>query len=240
MPKASFSTIRSQEHDCSYLADRKATTTFVHPQQTLTPSIYSSLLRKGFRRSGTHLYLPSCKSCEQCVSVRVASGDFTPNRAQRRTIAKNKDISVSIGTPMFDSEHIYLLRTYLHNRHSCSNEGSDTLDSYKEFLIANWCDTISLDFRLQTKLVGVAIIDVLADGLSAIYNFYSPTYKERSLGRFAILKTIELAQKEELDWVYLGYWIQNSKKMQYKSEYRPQEYFVKGQWTWSQPIFKKQ
>ena len=237
--KIAVSTIRSQEHNCSYLSDEKATTTYVHPNLVLNSRIYSSLLQKGFRRSGTHLYSPSCERCDQCISVRIAASQFSPNRAQRRALSANQDISVSILSPTFDDEHLLLYQSYLSNRHPSAIEEFHTANSYREFLTANWCDTVSLEFRLRSELVGVTIIDTLANELSAVYTFYSPTYKRRSLGRFAILKTIQFAQENGIEWVYLGYWIRKSKKMRYKSEYRPQEYFVRGQWVESPFSFQK-
>jgi len=221
----------SPPHACGYLADRDAITMFADPRIRLDAATYTALSAHGFRRSGTHVYRPNCGSCQACIAVRVAVDDFKPHRQHRRTLSLNADIEIVPSPARFDVEHFLLYEAYLGARHADSQMEATNPGAYMSFLTAAWCDTLFYEFRLDEELLAVAVVDQLGDGLSSVYTFFSPKYPARSLGRFAVLTQIELARKSGLPWLYLGYWIGECRKMSYKQEYAPLEYFRNGAWS---------
>ena len=191
---------------------------------------YSELLHYGFRRSGSMVYAPRCEDCRQCVSVRVPVVDFKPRRSQRRVLQANSDIEMREHPAQFNSEHYELYRSYTTARHEDGDMADASAEDYLGFLSAEWCDTLFLEFRLGRRLVAVAVTDLPADGLSAVYTFFDPELSARSLGTFAILRQIRHAQELELPYLYLGYWIRDSRKMAYKINFRPIELWRDGHW----------
>jgi arginine-tRNA-protein transferase len=221
---------QTPEHECNYLPDREASTVFVDPSAQLNTNIYAQLALIGFRRSGRYLYRPRCKSCNACVPIRISANDFKPNRAQRRVFNKNRDLTVTLCDNEFQQEHYDLYERYLQTRHVDGGMDDTTPDKYSGFLTCDWMDTRFVEFRLQNKLVGVAVTDFMRDGLSALYTFFDPDFNKRSLGTFAILWQIDAARQFNKHWVYLGYWIEESSKMAYKTRFRPYELFLNGHW----------
>lgn len=217
-------------HQCSYLSDQEAITLFADPRFPKSNALYAALSQRGFRRSGEHLYQPHCPQCSACVPIRVPVADFRPRRQQRRTWKQNQDLGVSIKPADFESEHFELYRRYIATRHAGGGMDNPTPDNYMNFLTASWSDTMFLEFRLEGTLLAVAVSDRLPDALSAVYTFFDPDSAGRSLGRYAILYQIALAQETERHWLYLGYWIDACRKMRYKTEYQPLEYFRNGEW----------
>lgn len=217
-------------HPCNYLSDREAVTVFADPRARMSNELYSHLIQFGYRRSGSHIYTQHCPRCNSCLSLRIPVADFSPNRSQRRNWRRNQDLEVREVTADFDEEHYALYRRYIHNRHA--GGGMDDMDEqqYQEFLIAPWCETHFVEFRLQGELLCVSVIDQISDGLSAVYTFFEPGMERRGLGTFAILWQIEAARKRQLPHLYLGYWIGESDKMAYKAKFRPYEIFIQGQW----------
>jgi leucyl-tRNA---protein transferase len=221
----------SPPHECGYLPGRMAVTMFADPRIRLSNETYSRLSAHGFRRSGTHVYRPHCGECTACIAVRVRVAEFSPQRRHRRTLAQNSDLVIHERRARFDPEHYALYVEYLHARHPDSQMDATNPSAYMSFLTAAWCDTSFYEFRLRDELLAVAVVDRLGDGLSSVYTFFSPRYPERSLGRYAVLKQIEWARSAGLPWVYLGYWIEECRKMRYKNEFGPLEYFRGGAWT---------
>ena len=232
-PANSLAFFSSEPHFCSYLTDQLSTSLFADPADTMTNQIYDRLINFGFRRSGSFVYTPNCPFCSACQSVRVPVDTFSPNRSQRRARQKNADLKVIQKPAAFEQEHFELYCRYLHKRHSGSTMENPSPEDYMNFLNSEWSDTYFYEFRdtgKSDKLVAVAVADNLSNGLSAVYTFYEPDEEKRSLGKFAILRLIEVAKKQNLDWFYLGYWIDGCRKMQYKSEYQPAEIFYNGHW----------
>lgn len=217
-------------HPCGYLPNRYSVNIFADPNKQLTTQTYSWLIDYGFRRNGSHLYRPNCPDCSACVPTRVSAKDFKANRSQQRTLKQNRDLTIRILQRDFKQEHFDLYQKYLQNRHSDSPMSSSTQQDYEEFILGSWSDTQFLEFRLENKLICVAVMDVLPQGLSAAYTYYDATYKNRSLGTLAILKLIEEAQTRELAFVYLGYWIEECQKMSYKANFKPTEGYVDKKW----------
>jgi arginyl-tRNA--protein-N-Asp/Glu arginylyltransferase len=218
------------EHECSYLPNRTAVTLFADPAVHLDTLTYSRLARFGFRRSGRHIYRPACPACDACISVRVPVDAFHPRRSQRRTWQRNGDLSVRRLPAAFRDEHFDLYRNYVRSRHPGGGMDAPDPGQYMEFLTCDWSDTEFVEFRLQGRLLAVAVVDHLDTGLSAVYTFFDPEYRVRSLGTQAILWEINEARRLNLPWVYLGYWIPECRKMAYKTEFSPLEQFREGRW----------
>jgi arginine-tRNA-protein transferase len=217
-------------HTCSYLPDRLSSTLFVDPQAAMDMQSYSELLHYGFRRSGRIVYTPRCETCQQCVSVRVPVVEFRPRRNQRRILKANRDLVLVERPPRFNEEEFALYQRYTRARHEDGEMADATPESYLSFLSADWCDTLFLTYRLGQRLAAVAVTDHTDDGLSAVYTFFDPELSSRSLGTAAILFQIERARSLGLPYLYLGYWIRDSRKMAYKTDYRPIELWRNGRW----------
>lgn len=223
-------------HPCSYLADRDAVTVFADPRFPKTTALYSVLSRYGFRRSGDHIYRPQCPSCSACIPIRLPVADFVPRRRQRRIMKANADLEVRELPAAFRPEHFALYREYLATRHAGGGMDNPTPQQYMDFLIGSWCDTVFYEFRAAGRLVAVAVVDRLDDGLSAVYTFFDPAEAGRSPGTYAVLWELEECRREGYRWLYLGYWIPGCGKMSYKEEFQPAEYFVDGEWSRRKPV----
>ncbi len=222
-------------HTCSYLPPRTATTLFADPALPLDRRLYSLLSEQGFRRSGAHLYRPCCPGCRACVPVRIPVQEFRPRRNQRRTWNANRDLSILPRRARFHTEYFDLYRRYLGVRHPNGGMDDPSPEGFMDFLTSPWADTLFYEFRIGLRLAAIAVVDRLDQALSAVYTFYDPAYRGRSLGRYAILYEIEEAKARDFSWLYLGYWIAGCRKMRYKNEYQPLEYFVGGRWERAAP-----
>ncbi|HAO25114.1 MAG: arginyltransferase [Methylophaga sp.] len=220
---------QDRPHACSYLEDRLARNIYPDPLRPLTNTLYSQLIQHGFRRSGEHVYRPFCPACDACVPVRIDVNNFRPNRSQRRCLRNNNDIDIVIKPANFNAEHYELYQRYLAHRHPGGGMDNPSKETYLQFLTSSWSDTAFIEFRAREKLLAVAITDFVTDAASAFYTFFDPELSARSLGTFAILKQVELAQQQNLSWLYLGYWIGDSPKMRYKSRFSALQQF-NGQW----------
>ncbi|EGV33615.1 arginyl-tRNA--protein transferase [Thiorhodococcus drewsii AZ1] len=223
----------SADHPCSYLDDRLARTLFVDPTIRVDSATYQALIDQGFRRSGTHVYRPACNGCNECVPVRVPVERFVPNRSQRRNWKSNApEILLRERPAEFDAEHFALYRRYLERRHPDGGMAEDaTEESYRRFLVDPWGgQTRFVELRLDARLVGVAVTDVLKRGLSAVYTFFDPELSARAPGTFAVLAQIELTRRVGLPYLYLGYCISDSRKMAYKTHFRPVEAWNGQEW----------
>ena len=220
----------SAPHACSYLPDRQSSTLFADPDQTMDMGTYSELLQHGFRRSGRMVYAPRCEACRQCVSVRVRATEFSPRRSQRRVLQANADIEMRVAPARFEQQHYELYQRYTAERHEDGEMATASAEDYLAFLRADWSDTRFFEFLLDGRLVAVAATDLPADGLSAVYTFFDPDLSSRSLGTYAILRQIAHAQSLGLPYLYLGYWIRDSRKMAYKIKFRPIELCLGGRW----------
>ncbi|MFP4611102.1 MAG: arginyltransferase [Thiohalophilus sp.] len=221
----------SPEHPCSYLEDRTATSIFVDPSLLLMPQHYSVLATIGFRRSGNYIYRPHCRNCRACVPVRIPVEQFQPTRSQRRTRKANEDLHRIIRPVEFIDEHYALYRRYMQHRHPGGGMDEDDPDTYMRVLDSYWANTELLELRHQQQLLAVAVTDRLEDGLSAVYTFFDPDAAQRGPGTQAILQQIELARERQLPYLYLGYWIGESDKMNYKRRFQPLEGYDGRQWV---------
>ena len=221
---------QTDSHPCSYLDDQEARTLFVDPKLTVNPSLFKHLSELGFRRSGKFIYRPNCEACSACISIRLLTQQFQPNRSQRRILKKNADLKVIASTPHF-SEPVYTLyERYIEARHQDGDMYPPTKEQYVEFLVDSPSDSHYYHFLLDDKLVGVCVADQLEDGLSAVYSFFDPDYAGRSLGRYMLMWLVQQASALGLPYLYLGYWVEGCRKMNYKSEYQPAEILRDEQW----------
>lgn len=221
----------STAHPCPYLPGRTATSLIIDPELETDHYRMTQLTLNGFRRSGDLIYRPHCTHCRACVSVRIPVREFQPNRAHRRIVKKNSDLAISTLHPVFKPEHFELYIRYQQARHPGSDMCDRDPDKYKHFLITNSGATEFIEFVLDGRLIAVSVTDALIDGLSAVYTFFDPEFSRRSLGTFAILWQIESVRLRGLDWLYLGYWIEECDKMSYKTNFRPIEGFKNGNWS---------
>lgn len=223
------------EDDCNYLPQRMARDLVAMPAITEI-SVYTQLARFGFRRSGDNIYRPHCRNCVACRSLRIPVAQFKPNRIQRRVWAGNRDLQVRSVPADFQPEHFELFTNYIRTRHHDGGmESATPIDYCWTFIDSEWCNTELCEFRLADgRLVAVAVIDRLDDGLSAVYTFFDAAQsKHRSLGTLAVLWQIAEAQRLGLEWVYLGYWVEGSAKMAYKNVFNPHQLFIveRGEWV---------
>lgn len=217
-------------HDCSYLEDRQAITLFVDPLARVSTDTYSSLSAVGFRRSGSHIYRPYCQTCNACIPVRVLVSQYRHRRRYRRVMSKNKDVEICQLEPVASEEHFLLYKKYINARHADGDMYPADEQQYESFLVDGRPEAIFYEFRTPAKLLAVVVADRLNDGLSAIYSFFDPDMENRSPGVLAVLWLIEEAKRLSLDYLYLGYWIKQSQKMNYKTDYRPLELYANNQW----------
>jgi arginyl-tRNA--protein-N-Asp/Glu arginylyltransferase len=218
------------EHECSYLPKQMAQTLFADPAVRIGTGMYSELIKFGFRRSGTHVYRPRCPMCDACIPIRIPAATFRPSRSQRRNWQRNADLEVIAAPNEYRDEHFMLYHRYMHSRHHGGGMDTPDPEKYSEFLINPYIEGVFYEFRLDGHLLGVAVVDVLNDALSAVYTYFDPDEASRGLGVYAVLWQIEQAKKSGLEHVYLGYWIKECLKMAYKDQYRPFEVFRDGSW----------
>jgi arginine-tRNA-protein transferase len=217
-------------HDCSYLDNHEATTMFVDPRAHVDKKLYSQLTALGFRRSGSHYYRPHCEHCNACIPVRLRVNEFQPDRNQRRVLKKNEDLTCKLVPAAFNEGYYHLYARYIEQRHRDGDMYPPSRDQFTSFLVDGATDSWFLEISLNGALIGLAAIDMLDDGLSAIYTVFDTSMEHRSLGTYAILWQIEAAKRRELPHLYLGYWIRECRKMNYKTRFRPIEALRDGHW----------
>jgi len=218
------------EHDCGYLAGLKSANLVPDPQIPMTMPLYSQLIQHGYRRSGSQTYRPHCKGCEACIACRLPVANFNANRNQRRCLKANHDLTSTVVKAGFTDEYFQLYKHYLNTRHNDGDMVNPVDDDFSQFLYSDWSETAFIELRKDERLIAVAVTDIVSKGLSAVYTFFDPTEEKRSLGTYCILLQIEQAKYMQLDYLYMGYWIENCQKMLYKSNFKPMEFFVDEQW----------
>ncbi|MBI1174970.1 MAG: arginyltransferase [Sideroxydans sp.] len=237
IPLSALQLYLTAPYACSYLPHRAARSQVATPSFLITPRVYSELVQRGFRRSGTFTYRPRCDTCHACVPVRVEVAAFTPTRSQRRALKRHHKLSVSL-RPLEDHEEYYeLYQRYQAARHNDGDLESDSREQYRGFLLQTHVDSMLVEFREDGVLRMVSIIDILSDGISSVYTFYDPDVAHASYGTYNVLWQIDLCRKLLLPYLYLGYWIKESRKMAYKSNFAPLQGLLQGVW---QPLPEEQ
>jgi leucyl-tRNA---protein transferase len=220
-----------EEHTCGYLDGRLARSVYVDPNLTMSPQIYSALAYRGFRRSGDLVYRPQCRGCTACIPVRLDAKRFQPDRSQRRNLLRNRDVRAVPTAPVFNEVHYQLFTRYQESRHAGGGMTGMSRRDYMGFLASTWSFSQFVEFRDgNEKLLGVAVMDRLHDGLSAVYTFFDPDESDRGVGTHAVLWQVSEVRRLGLPWLYLGYWIAESRKMSYKSRFRPLQALLGEDW----------
>lgn len=217
-------------YPCSYLPERLARSQVATPAHLINDEIYSTLVRAGFRRSGIFTYRPRCDGCQACVPVRLPVAELEPKRSQRRALKQHANLRARELPLSFVDEHYRLFNRYQHARHPGGGMDDDSQEQYAQFLLQSRVDTRLIEFSDDIAIRMVSIIDVLDDGLSSVYTFYDPDQPGSSFGVYNVLWQAAQCHNLGLPYLYLGYWIAESRKMAYKSGFRPIEGFIDGSW----------
>ncbi|TAL76581.1 MAG: arginyltransferase [Beijerinckiaceae bacterium] len=217
---------------CPYLPGREERKVFTHLIGRRAAALNDTLTQSGFRRSQTIAYRPACENCRACVSVRVKVDEFRLSKSFRRVLDKNRDLAGAVVRTEPTSEQYSLFRAYLDARHSDGGMADMTMLDYSMMVEDSHVESRLVEYRLSSldesgrkegPLIGVCLTDLLSDGLSMVYSYYEPEQAARSLGTYMILDHIMRARNLGLPHVYLGYWVEGSKKMAYKARFLPQE-----------------
>jgi arginine-tRNA-protein transferase len=218
---------------CPYLGGKEERKVFTHLVGERAPELNNILTQGGFRRSQSIAYRPACEGCRSCVSVRVVARDFRPTQSMRRVLRRNTDITGDMRIAVPTSEQYAIFRAYLDSRHRDGGMADMTVLDYAMMVEDSHVETRIIEYRLRGsgELIAIALTDVLGDGLSMVYSFFEPDQAARSLGTFMVLDHIARAQRMGLAYVYLGYWVRGSRKMDYKSRFLPQERLMPDGWT---------
>lgn len=226
---------------CPYLPGREERKVFTELKGRDIPALNEALSRVGFRRSQAVAYRPSCEGCNACISVRVAAREFRPDRRMRRILRRNRDIVARSVPAKVSDEQFTLLKRYLAARHSDGGMAEMDIFEYAEMVENSPVETTLIEYRAAAgsggpgRLVGMALTDVMSDGLSMVYSFFDPAETRRSPGTHMIIEHIERTAAAGLDHVYLGYWIRHSPKMAYKSQFKPLERLSSEGWYRFEP-----
>jgi leucyl-tRNA---protein transferase len=231
---------------CPYLPGRFERKLFTHLNAEKPPGLIDNLLRGGFRRSQNIAYVPYCEGCQACVSVRVNVAEFKPSRTMRRLQDRTRDLKARRISAVPTSEQYALFRRYIDSRHSDGGMADMSVLDYALMVEDSVIDTFLTEYRSKPEgapnigfesaperwpLKGVALCDRLSDGISMVYSYYDPDNGADSLGTYMILDHIAYTRSLGLPYLYLGYWIDGSRKMGYKTRFQPQEHLAQNGWV---------
>jgi arginyl-tRNA--protein-N-Asp/Glu arginylyltransferase len=223
-------------YPCGYIANNLAQSLIATPHHLVDAAVYSELINQGFRRSGKFTYRPHCENCNKCIPVRMVLNQFTPTRSQKRAYKQHADLTANILPLDYHPKHAELYMKYQSLRHVSEDtfkesKDSDETEQYRQFLCNSHVESLLIEFKdAQEQVKIVSVIDVVSDGVSAVYTFYDATEKA-SYGTYAIMWLANWIKSLNLPYLYLGYWIQDSQKMAYKEKFNVQERLIDGEWV---------
>ena len=233
-------------YKCGYLPNKLAQSLIAAPHHLVDNQVYSGLITQGFRRSGKFAYRPHCETCNACIPIRLILSEFAPNRSQKRAFKQHVDLTASIMPLHFSQHHFELYNSYQHLRHADEDnlnqtEPKDEAEQYRQFLCQSNVESLMIEFRdASNEIKIVSVVDIVQDGVSAVYTFYDASEskasygtntKRASYGTYSIMWLAEWTKNLDLPYLYLGYWIQDSQKMTYKQQFKPQEKLIDGEWV---------
>ena len=226
---------------CPYLPGRKERKVFTALDGLDAGALHDALTNSGFRRSQNIAYRPSCDACDACISARVPVEQFTFTRRWRKIMLRNADFTRSLRPAQATEEQFRLLRRYLRSRHADGGMADMTFTDYAAMVEESAVSTHIVEYRHSAgpdrgALAAAALVDALGDGLSMVSSFFHPGQTRRSLGVYTILDHIQQARAAGYGYLYLGYWIPGSHKMHDKSEFRPLELLLGGEWRPYEPV----
>jgi arginyl-tRNA--protein-N-Asp/Glu arginylyltransferase len=231
VPKPPVTFYRTGMMPCPYLGGRVEQNLFTELTETHSQRLHDQLAQAGFRRSHQIMYRPACPGCNRCVPIRVPVAEFNMSQSQRRVWKKNKDLSVSVGEARATDEHFDLFSRYQNARHQGGEMATMSFSDFRAMIEDSLVQTELISIQNSDgQVIGACLVDYLTRGYSAVYSYFSPDEKERSLGTFCVLWLLDRARNQELDHLYLGYWIAESAKMTYKSRFKPVEYLGTNGW----------
>ena len=220
----------TKEYSCGYINSQNAQSIVATPYKNVNSKNFKSLISQGFRRSGQYVYKPNCKNCKACIPIRLLASNFKASRSQKRLKKYLNKLSVKLLPLNFNEEHYNLYVNYQNKRHRNNDKSEDDVADYNDFLINSNVNSKLVEFRLNNQLKIITIIDIIDDGISAVYSFYDCSDQKLSLGTTSIIWLLEFCKKENLSFLYLGYWIHESQKMKYKINFKPYELMIEGVW----------
>jgi leucyl-tRNA---protein transferase len=224
-------------YKCGYLPQKLAQSLIASPQHLIDANIYSGLIAQGFRRSGKFAYRPHCENCRACIAIRLVLADFAPTRSQKRAFKQHTDLTANILPLAYKQSHFELYSSYQALRHSDEsvgtlNDAQTDEEQYRQFLCMSNVESLMIEFcdaNNQVKIVSV--VDIVRDGVSAVYTFYDASMLKASFGTHSIMWLAQWTKSLNLPYLYLGYWIAESPKMAYKQAFKPQQKLIDGEWV---------
>lgn len=220
---------RLPENPCPYLPGLTARKR-AFLAEAMDGELYHDLMDRGFRRSGDFFYAMDCENCRACVPLRVPVDTFQPSKSQRRVLRRNPDVALTAQRPQCTDEVFALYQRYLAFQHPDSGQTGETQQQLEASLYANIVDSVELRYTIGDRLVAVSLVDLCSRSVSAVYHFYDPDERDRSLGVFSVLAEIDWTRQLGVPHYYLGYWVEGAETMHYKANYRPHEQLRDGIW----------
>ena len=223
---------------CPYFPDREETLRALRCPG-LPNHLHAELMVRGYRHSGDIFYVPECGSCDKCISMRISPEAFKISKKQRRIVRKNCDVDIVLNVPSYSDEKYEIYRRYMAYQHPNSPQSVEREQFVRSFY-NRLPSSAEIEYRLGSRIVGVTFADIIpCEALSSVYHFFDPDYAHRSIGVFSVVAEILMCRMYEIPWYYIGYWIPGCRKMEYKSQYRPCEFFVDGQWVDGDSVLSK-